>query len=283
MRRANLKTSEYGFTLLELAVVLTILALLIAGGLVLGTSQLEQGRLRDTQTKLNAVEEALAAYVVAFHRLPCPADLTLAPDNASAGKEVADTSGCTTSTGIFHYQSGAIEVFEGMVPARTLQLPDNYMLDGWGRRITYAVDGGSASLSSPLPFETGGEKFDANAAGDISVDVVGGNCASTATLRADAAQPAGGTPIGALYILFSHGMNGHGAWFKQGGTLRVNANMNQNSEYENSHYTVLNVDDGSFNNCFVQGELTVSNTATPETTTFDDILRFKTRWQLSIE
>lgn len=283
MRVEQKRDKQAGFTLLELSVVLTIIALLIAGGLMFGTKQLEQTRLRDTQTRLNTIEDALAAYVIAFHRLPCPANLTLGPDNTGAGKEVVNASGCTTGTGIYYYQNGGIEIFEGAVPARTLQLPDNAMLDGWGRRITYSVDGGAATLTTPLPFETGGEKFDANAPGDISVDVVGGTCSNTATLRADASQPAGGTPIGALYVLFSHGMNGHGAWFKQGGTLRVNGNITNTNEYENSHYTAANVDDGSFNNCFIQGEQTVGNTATPDTTTFDDMLRFKARWQLSIQ
>lgn len=278
------KSGEKGFTLLELSIVLTIIALLIAGGLVLGTAQIEQSRIRETNAKLDTIEASLNAYVQAFNRLPCPADLTLAPSNAASGQEVTNATDCLDSgAGIFRFQSGAIDVFEGAVPARTLQLSDEFMLDGWGRRMNYTVDSGAATLAGPLPFEAGGEKENADAPGDISVDIVGGVCANAATLRADASLPAGGTPIGAVYVLFSHGKNGHGAWFKQGGNGRLDSDINNTSEYENSHFTSFNTEDGSFDNCFVQGEETVGNTALPSTTTFDDILRFKTRWQIELD
>ena len=50
------KSAQQGFTLLELSIVLTILAILIGGGLVIGTAQLEQSKVATTKERLDTIE-----------------------------------------------------------------------------------------------------------------------------------------------------------------------------------------------------------------------------------
>ncbi|MGA2259790.1 MAG: type II secretion system protein [Thermoguttaceae bacterium] len=94
-----------GFTLLELSIVLAIIAAIVAGGMTIFASSLQKDELKETQNKLKAIQKALLAFRVANNRLPCPADVTLAPANDYFGYEagslvnsgwVPDTGACTT-------------------------------------------------------------------------------------------------------------------------------------------------------------------------------------------
>jgi prepilin-type N-terminal cleavage/methylation domain-containing protein len=99
-----------GFTLVELAIVLVIVALL-TGGLLLGISaQRNVAENAEAQRQLENVREALLGFAMTNGRLPCPAR----PDLA------AGTEDC------------ALE--HGVLPWATLALPET---DPWGRRFTY--------------------------------------------------------------------------------------------------------------------------------------------------
>lgn len=287
---------ESGFTLLELAIVLTIMSVLIAGGLLVGVSQIEQSRVRETVMKIDAIEAALQSYANAFRMLPCPAAPQLAYDDVNSGREQLSAGSvfkCSSAVpGLSTVSISVIDImFEGVVPVRTLQLPDSYMLDGWGRRFTYAVDNAAARPSGVggntgvLPFAPGGNRDNPNSRGVISVDVANGNCSNPATLLADGSQPDGGTPIGALYVVLSHGKNGQGAYFKQGGASRFSGGYTSTGDYENSHFTSAGVDDGSVDQCYSLGTgvPVIQNPNSPEFSAFDDIVRYKARWQLNID
>src|SRR5262249_23598950 len=45
-------------------------------------------------------------------------------------------------------QSGAGNVVEGVIPTKSLHLPDDYAFDQWGRRISYVVDKRATLTSS---------------------------------------------------------------------------------------------------------------------------------------
>lgn len=115
---------EAGFSLIELAIVLVVVALLVGGLLVPLTMQIEQQKIRETQKAMEEIKEALVGYAVANDRLPCPA--TVASNGAEA------------------IAGGACVPLEGFVPVQTLGLSlpvdaQGLLLDAWGSRIRYRV------------------------------------------------------------------------------------------------------------------------------------------------
>ncbi len=133
-----------GFSLVEIAVVLVIIAILVtAVGIPLAT-QLEQQRTLDTQRQLETIKEAIYGFSMAYGRLPCPATST------SVGQEsfctTAGPSACTQTT--VAQSHGRCAAIVGFVPSSTLGLAPidagGFTVDAWQdgtglRRIMYAV------------------------------------------------------------------------------------------------------------------------------------------------
>ena len=115
-------------SLVELAIGLLILSLIIGGLLVPLASQLEQGRVSQTQRQLDEIREAVIGFALANGRLPCPASAV------SNGVESPPGGGACT------------DPWNGFVPAVTLGLSQvdeqGYAIDAWGltqNRVRYAV------------------------------------------------------------------------------------------------------------------------------------------------
>jgi prepilin-type N-terminal cleavage/methylation domain-containing protein len=72
--RANSsEITQRGFSLVEIAIVMVIIAILItAVGIPLAT-QVDQQRNVETQKQLEQIKEAIYGYAMANGRLPCPA------------------------------------------------------------------------------------------------------------------------------------------------------------------------------------------------------------------
>jgi len=121
------RRAQAAFTIVELAVVMAIVGLLLAGAMMTLGAQAEQRAIDETRRRLNSAVDALIAYAVVNGRLPCPA----AP--GTTGDESPPATGACTNP------------YNGFVPARTigLQPADDafYALDGWNNRIRYAVSG----------------------------------------------------------------------------------------------------------------------------------------------
>ena len=267
VHQSQRQSAQHGFTLLELSVVLTILAILIGGGLVIGTAQLEQSKITVTKERLDTIETMLENYVTAFNRLPCPANITLATSDANFGTEDRTAPDACDAVANEIFNDG--EVFGSAVPVRTLQLPDNFMFDGWGHRFFYAVDQRATEDNSFDPdVIPAGAVSAPDFSGDIAVDDINGNCATP-----ERADPNNGS--GAIVVILSHSINGHNAWTRFGGNVasRIDSGVTHISELENSEVQ------GSFDECFVQADRNVADTANPDTTTFDDIARYKVRFQ----
>lgn len=118
-----------GFTLIELAIVLFVVALLLGGMLLPLSGQQDIRNYGDTQKILAEARDALLGYAMANERLPCPASAT------SNGMESLSSPGVCTNP------------HSGFLPAATLGLspvdPQGYRLDGWGgepgNRVRYAI------------------------------------------------------------------------------------------------------------------------------------------------
>lgn len=137
-----------GFTLVEIAIVLMIVGLLLAGLMPTISSQVEQQRTNETRKTLVEIKESLFGFAMAKGRLPCPADTA-----ANSGLEsfcTTDTYPCTGSvTTIEQLHGRCAYPHNGLLPAATLGITptDNqgYALDGWSNRIRYAVSNDAVS------------------------------------------------------------------------------------------------------------------------------------------
>jgi prepilin-type N-terminal cleavage/methylation domain-containing protein len=245
---------QRGFSLLEMSVVLLIIGIVTGSGMFMLTESLRQKQFNTTKERLALLQQTLLDFRRAFNRLPCPAYQTLAVSTSAFGRE-----NCTPSAPDL-YASGPI--MSGMFPTKTLGLPDEYAFDGWGRRIVYTVD--SAFINA--------NAFNAVPLSDTTVRLVVQNQAgSNKTDRA-------------VYVLVSHGSNGHGAFPRKGGTTRVRATGTSvagsanTDELENCQCD-NNAAYTSLNSTFVQQPINSENTAVLNRT-FDDLVVYATRADL---
>jgi prepilin-type N-terminal cleavage/methylation domain-containing protein len=267
-----------GFTLLEMAVVLVIIAVVVGMSITSGVSVIATARQTATQQKMKAIDNALAAYGAANGRLPCPGDLTLAPGNTNYGLEagagssstIAAATGACTGTGMLPQANftatGTTNSFataaEGALPATTLGLPQDFMADGWGNKFRYAVDISMTTAGAFQNMPVG------CVSGPITVNDANGNARTT----------------GAIYALISHGANGHGAYTLSGATVSANSvNTNEQTNCHCNSSGTTTSPSVSYAPTYVQMNPYV-DTNTSDTNyqfnTFDDIVSYKERWQL---
>lgn len=243
-----------GFTLLEMSIVITIISILVGGGVAVFIVSLQRYQLQATYDKMHALQEALFQYRIAFDRLPCPADITLSADDKDFGVEAENQQDCDGSPSAnFNMPSGSDEdPHEGMVPTKTLRLPDDYAFDGWGRRILYSVSG---EMTLDNAFTT----INAND--------------TTERMKVNDASGNPKTEV-AAYVLLSLGANGHGGFSRAGGTSRVNAASINMDELENCDCNSNGIATG-FDDIFVQRD--PSQAFLVSFDVFDDVLVYETR------
>jgi prepilin-type N-terminal cleavage/methylation domain-containing protein len=215
------KSGNAGFTLIELSVVITIIALVLGVALTGITTILESKRGTTTRDKLVVIDEVLQAYLEANQFLPCPAPLsTVASNEAEFGRSQTTAGVCASVTGT----PGAQGVFEpagsgvviGMVPVKTLGISETYAYDAWNQRLVYAVTRQHAE----------GGAYQANDGEVIMRDTVGNRFI-------DLAGPFRG---GASYAVLSHGKNrmgGYGLRTGAPGACDIASPEQENCDFQN--------------------------------------------------
>lgn len=204
--------STQGFTLVELAIVLVIIAFL-TGGLMMGiTAQRASAENSDAQRQLDNIREALIGFAMANGRLPCPADPVLTSVDATVGLEdrANTNSPCNREYGV--------------IPWVTLGLPET---DPWGRRFTYF-----SSSKFTAPQATGSLSSFTLYTGSIHPTTGVDDSAGLANVKDDlgnTSKIASDLPA----VIVSHGANGFGGW-QPNGTQFGAANGN---ELENANLT----------------------------------------------
>lgn len=114
------------------SILIPVIAFILLAGvfLSLGLDYLElrspEDDRRRTISDINFLSGEIASYVQKYNRLPCPADPTILSSNPNYGTEARGSgTSCTRR--------------EGLIPVRSLYLPEKYMFDSWGRYYTYAI------------------------------------------------------------------------------------------------------------------------------------------------
>lgn len=179
-----------GFTLVELAIVLVIVALLVGGMLISLSTSRDLANEKETQKQLVSINEALLGFAAAQQRLPCPA----AP--ATTGIESPVGGGACTNN------------YTGFVPAITLGItPTNaqgYAIDAWGNPIRYAV-----TLANTNAFTTTSGLKTAWAIGLPAPDLR--VCNTAENIAANDCPAADQLTNSAVAVIFSSGRNGGAA------------------------------------------------------------------------
>ncbi|NBX04389.1 MAG: hypothetical protein EBR02_10105 [Alphaproteobacteria bacterium] len=234
-----------------MGIVLLIIATVVGGGMVVFTASLDKQKDVETRGKMQVLQKALLDYRRAFNRIPCPANVQAAVSAAAYGAEY--TAGDCSGTG--SVTLGGTYFYLGMVPTKALRLPDDMAIDGWGRRIMYAVDNRmTGNTDNALPFETVA----------VNSDVT----TPTARITVNDAMAAPITDK-AVYVLLSYGENGDGAYPRKGGATPIDTGSTNVNEQENTDNDTV----------FVQGA-NVSSDTSDRKKIFDDIVVYATRAQL---
>jgi prepilin-type N-terminal cleavage/methylation domain-containing protein len=199
----QLRRAASGFSLVELAVVLAIVALLVGGAMATLSSQVENRNQEETRRRLEAAVEALIGYAIVNRRLPCPATAT--GDEALASGTPATGGPCTTN---FPTNSN------GFLPARTIGIQQTdsqgYAVDAWNNRIRFAVANAVTGCTgtSTSPHFTSQANLKANGVSCRPNDLV--VCASSVGINASScnAAPSVTNQNTVAFIVFSTGKNG---------------------------------------------------------------------------
>lgn len=203
VRRIQSSGSGYGFSLIEVAVVMFILVLLLGSILVPLSAQVEQRQVGDTQKALEEIRDALLGFAVANGYLPCP-------DTGTNGSENAGATACSTITS---------NVACGRIPHVTLGVSNS---DLWGNRITYCVNEQFARRGS-------GNTFALTTTGtDIRICSTAATCSSS--------------PIStsAAFAVVSHGSNGYGATNLNTGSANPAApHADERENYDNNDRDIV--------------------------------------------
>lgn len=129
-----------GFSMIELAVALVVIAILLGSILVPLNTQVETRKYDETQRLLERAREALLGYAAANGYFPCPAS------SASNGQEPVGTNHSTGAGTTCPAAVWGSNMYHGFLPATTLGFTptdaNGYAIDAWGltqNRIRYAV------------------------------------------------------------------------------------------------------------------------------------------------
>jgi prepilin-type N-terminal cleavage/methylation domain-containing protein len=130
-----IRRSQRAFTLVELAVVLMIVALLLSTLMYTLSAQSDQRAREQTQRTLEQAREALIGFAIANGRLPCPASSTSnGVENPNGGGDCSNYN-------------------DGFLPAVTLgfQPTDSsgYAMDAWSNRIRYSLSRNVGTCTAP--------------------------------------------------------------------------------------------------------------------------------------
>ena len=197
-----MRSRAQGFTLTEIAIAFTIMALLLAGFMYTLAAQTAARERSDTLSRLEEARELLVAFALVNGRLPCPAVAPPQfPFNNAGGTGVESPAGGGACT----------DGYTGFLPARTLGFQpadaNGYALDAWNNPIRYAVSKDGEGGANPYWNFTTAGSMKTNGIGIRTNDlVVCSTGVGTAAAACNAAPQVTNMNLVAA-VLWSHGKN----------------------------------------------------------------------------
>jgi type II secretory pathway pseudopilin PulG len=229
-KQALRSRAQAAYTLIELAIVMVVAGVMVASGAAAYNLYIRTQQDLTTDNNLSAVVAAFNNYLIQWGSYPCPAPINVTRANANYGKQ-GDCTNQTVLPGNFDSTTGVyielgvrlpvptlpanatpasmgtgtnpLRVRRGMVPFRTLGLPEEVAYDGYGARLNYAVTESLANASS----------YDSTIG---VIDIV--NFQKKSLLKADPGETTAGAS--AHYILFSSGRDHAGAYGREGAQMQ---------------------------------------------------------------
>lgn len=134
---------SHAFSLVELAIVISIISLLLALGYNGLKNQLDFTDISTNNSKLKTIQSAIENYRLKFGKYPCPAQAGIPESDANFG--VAATN-CFTANpaNTVTLANGIVNTVNdlaiGTIPHITLGLPNELGQDSWNNRFSYSVD-----------------------------------------------------------------------------------------------------------------------------------------------
>jgi prepilin-type N-terminal cleavage/methylation domain-containing protein len=234
------------FSLIELSIVISIMAVLMTGAITISVSVINNTKKLSSIEKINNVYGAIGKFILANKRLPCPASLNINDADPMFGIERVNNSGGCTSTasnGVFNSSN----IYYGAIPVKTLGLSLDMIRDDFGSKLSYIIDHRFAFPFQEVP------NFAVSSFGTVenltSMSVVEKFLSANRTITDKN-----------ILVIISHGLNKFGAY-------------NYNSIAQNSAST----DADEVTNTTV-GASYVKDVANSQI--FDDLVFFKTRNQI---
>ncbi len=241
------------YTLVELSIVILILAVLMTGGLTITIGAFNKAKKISTQNKINEIYKSLGKFLLENKRLPCPASLELTKNENSYGVEYGNGSGCGTGavgSGVYVNPTNP-NIFYGMIPAKTLNLPLSMGEDDFGGKISYVIDQRFTNVFQEA-ISNSNSGFGTTEPYTSIITIQEKPSATSRDITSDA-----------ILVIISHGLNAFGAFNADARTQ--NPRSNDSDEKENDY-------NASFDKKFIY------NSQNSEI--FDDVVLFKTRNQI---
>ena len=261
-----------GFTLIEMAVVIMII-----GFLSVAFSQAYNLREEDTVVDVKGVNSAIAGFRATYGRYPCPASLTVTPDDPFLGNTYGRESDCADEVTIapgmcvegicvqesmrpITFTSGGtvvgpapVRVRVGAVPFRQLNLEEENAFDGYGNRLLYVVTERLAVA----------DRFDPRNGGVSIINQEDGS----------AIEP----PDSAHFMVLSRGANEQGAFTRQGRFLNCDIASSEGSNCDINCGVPLGSPPGTPAACTISAEAQYRSAERNESEGneyFDDVLDY---------
>ncbi len=227
-----------GFSLLELAIVLTIVAIIVSISVPGLNSQLSTQEIANTKQRLETISKSLETYRTLYGKYPCPSLPNLAANDSNYGVATSNCySACPASLSCVTNPVNAslMSMAQGSVPFKTLGLPEAISIDGYKSKFTYAVD---------ARFTQDENNCEVN--GELIVSDYNNNTISNK----------------AAFVLVSHGSDQKGARTPESGVITnvCDASAKDGANCDN-------------NTTFRASEITKSNTSTSY---YDDLITYNT-------
>ena len=241
------KNIKKAYSLIELSIVITIIAIMVTGilGVEVGNSNIKKAEM--TKERMKVIYKALITHVVRNGFLPCPAGITYDKSDVVLGSSV---SSCVAGNGIYQ-SSSSTNLRWGAIPAITLNLPSEYMMDGWGSKFSYIVDKDSTNFHEFSIVAETGEFGYSNSANIVMQEYLG----SVREIVTDA-----------VFVIISHGANKFGA-------VPFNSNL----------FNPSATDASEISNHLVSSNFDQNFSINSNDPSFDDIVFYKTRSQMVVD